>query len=101
MASDAVKQMVTRIVKNDSAAKARLAEIWDQKKDSLADLNTYVDQTASLLEESQELNFKRWPIMNSTVHQNPRVEGSYAGEVNRVKDYISTRLTKFNQLVHK
>lgn len=101
VASDAVKQMVTRIVKNDSAAKARLAEIWDQKKDSLADLNTYVDQTASLLEESQELNFKRWPIMNSTVHQNPRVEGSYAGEVNRVKNYISTRLTKFNQLVHK
>ena len=101
VASDAVKQMVTRIVKNDSAAKARLAEIWDQKKDSLADLKNYVDQTASLLEESQELNFKRWPIMNSTVHQNPRVEGSYAGEVNRVKDYISTRLTKFNQLVHK
>ena len=101
VASDAVKQMVTRIVKNDSAAKARLAEIWDQKKDSLADLNNYVDQTAALLEESQELNFKRWPIMNSTVHQNPRVEGSYAGEVNRVKDYISTRLTKFNQLVHK
>lgn len=101
VASDAVKQMVTRIVKNDSAAKARLAEIWDQKKASLADLNTYVDQTAALLEESQELNFKRWPIMNATVHQNPRIEGSYEGEVKRVKDYISDRLTKFNQLVHK
>ena len=101
VASDAVKQMVTRIVKNDSSAKARLAEIWGQSKGSLADLNSYVDQTATLLEESQQLNFKRWPIMNEWVHQNPRIDGSYAGEVKRVKDYITNRLTKFDQLVNK
>ena len=101
VASDAVKQMVTRIVKNDSSAKARLAEIWGQSKGSLANLNSYVDQTATLLEESQQLNFKRWPIMNEWVHQNPRIEGSYSGEVKRVKDYITNRLTKFDQLVNK
>ena len=92
--------IVTRIVKNDSAARARLAELWDQNKASLSNLNAYVDQTAALLEESQQLNFKRWPIMNEWVHQNPNVEGSYSGEVKRVKDYITGRLTKFDQLVH-
>jgi hypothetical protein len=97
----AVENMVTRIVKEDKSAKARLAQIWDQKKGSLADLNNYVDQTAALLDESQQLNFKRWPIMNEWVHQNPRIEGSYAGEVKRVKDYITGRLTKFDDLVHK
>ena len=100
VASDAVRNMVNRIVKQDAAARERLCEIWDGSKGSLANLNTYVDETAALLEESQRLNFKRWPIMSQKVHQNPRVEGSYAGEVNRVKNYITSRLTKFDELVH-
>lgn len=99
VASDAVRNMVNRIVKQDPAAKERLRELWDGAKPSLATLNSYVDETSALLEESQELNFKRWPIMNQWVHQNPRVEGSYAGEVKRVKDYITARLTKFESLI--
>ena len=101
VASGSVRQMVDRIVKNDPASRARLAAIWDAYKGGLSNLNDYVDQTAALLKESQQLNFKRWPIMNEWVHQNPKVEGSYAGEVKRVKDYITARLTKFDQLVHR
>ncbi|MBR1886832.1 MAG: CotH kinase family protein [Bacteroidales bacterium] len=101
VASEAVRNMVNRIVKQDAAARERLCEIWDGGKGALANLNTYVDETAALLEESQQLNFKRWPIMNQTVHQNPRIEGSYAGEVSRVKNYITGRLTKFDSLVHQ
>lgn len=96
-----VRTMVTRIVKNDSAAHARLIELWDAAKPKLQDLNAYVDETAALLEESQQLNFKRWPILNSHVHQNPKTYGSYAGEVNAVKNYITNRLTRFDQLVRK
>lgn len=101
VASGSVLQMVNRIVKNDPAARTRLAALWDAHKGSLSNLNDYVDQTAALLKESQQLNFKRWPVMNEWVHQNPKIEGSYAGEVKRVKDYISARLSKFDQLVHK
>jgi hypothetical protein len=93
--------MVTRIVKEDSASRQRLKTLWSQSTGSLSSLNDYVDKTAALLEESQQLNFKRWPIMNEWVHQNPRIEGSYSGEVKRVKDYITNRLTKFDQLVNK
>ena len=99
VASDSVRKMVNRIVKQDSGARARLVEIWDQAKPKLQDLNDYVDETAKLLEESQQLNFKRWPILNQYVHQNPKTYGSYSGEVNNVKGYITKRLTKFDQLV--
>lgn len=101
VASWSVSQMVDRIVKDDPSARTRLKAIWSQSKGSLSSLNDYVDKTAALLEESQQLNFKRWPIMNDRVHQNPRIEGSYSGEVKRVKDYITARLTKFDQIVNK
>ena len=101
VAADAVRTMVNRIVKNDASAKARLVELWDEAKPKLADLNDYVDETAALLDESQQLNFKRWPILNQYVHQNPQVSGSYAGEVKVVKNYITGRLTKFDSLVRK
>ena len=99
VASSSVRTMVNRIVKKDTDARARLVEIWDQAKPKLENLNDYVDETAALLEESQQLNFKRWPILNQYVHQNPQVKGTYQGEVKVVKDYITGRLKKFDQLV--
>ena len=101
VAADAVRTMVTRIVKNDADAHARLVQIWDEVKPSLLDLNDYVDQTAALLDESQRLNFKRWPILNTYVHQNAQVKGTYAGEVGVVKNYITKRLTRFEELLKK
>ena len=101
VASDAVRSMVKRIVKGDSSAKARLVEIWDEVKPALMDLDDYVDETAALLDQSQELNFIRWPILNEYVHQNPRIYGSYSGEVNNIKAYITRRLIKFDELVRK
>ena len=51
-----------------------------------------VDNYASEMDKSQKLNFTRWNILNTRVHQNPRTYGSYAGEVNNVKNYISARI---------
>ncbi len=51
-----------------------------------------VDEYAAELSKSQELNFKRWDIMNTLVHGNPKIYGSYEAEVNNVKNYISARL---------
>lgn len=101
VAAGEVRSMVNRIVKNNASSKARLKEIWNGAKPSLADLNDYVDSTAALLEESQRLNFKRWPILSERVHQNPRATGSYSGEVKVVKDYITRRLSKFDELVNR
>ena len=96
-----VRKLVTRIVKNDSAAHSRLIELWNAAKPALSTLNDYVDETAELLNESQRLNFIRWPILNEYIHQNPRVYGTYTGEVNNVKSYITGRLTRFDELVRQ
>ena len=103
LASSAVKQMVSRIVKEDPKAKERLMEIWEEacKNGGLRDMNTYVNQTAAMLQESQELNFKRWPILSEKVHQNYQALGSYDAEVKVVKTYIEGRLSHFDQLIRK
>jgi len=64
----------------------------DQKFITEESLLATVDQYANDLEASQKLNFMRWDILNSTVHQNPRTYGSYAGEVENVKNYIRLRI---------
>ena len=100
VASGATRTMVSKIVKQDASARARLVELWNEAKPSLSTLNDYVDETAALLEESQTLNFKRWPILSQKVHQNNSPKGSYAGEVTVVKNYITRRLTRFDELVN-
>ena len=103
VASEAVRQMVTRIVKEDPKAKERLIELWEAacNEGDLKNLNTVVDQNAELLQEAQELNFKRWKILNQHVHMNFQALGSYDKEVQTVKNYIDGRLQKFDELVRR
>lgn len=100
-ASDAVREMTRKIVKEDPQAKQMLAELWTEayENGSLKTLPDYLDQTYLLLQESQELNFKRWKILNQTVHMNFQALGSYEAEVQFVKKCIEERLVKFDQYV--
>ena len=59
----------------------------------------YVEETAALLEESQRLNFLRWPILNQWVHMNFQALGSYEAEVGTVKTYIKERIPKLDELI--
>lgn len=100
-ASDAVREMTRKIVKEDPQAKQMLAELWTEayENGSLKTLPDYLDQTCLLLQESQELNFKRWKILNQQVHMNFQALGSYEAEVQFVKKCIEERLVKFDQYV--
>lgn len=81
----------------DSYFKQRIAEVWAYYRAtgqmSTAELETLVEDYRTLLEESQQLNFKRWPILSSQVHQNYQALGSYSREVDYVKSYISKRFS--------
>ena len=55
-------------------------------------LCTLVDSIAYELDEAQRLNFLRWNTLNSRVHQNPRVWGSYDAEVEALKDFLCGRI---------
>ena len=100
-ASDAVRDITRRIVKEDPEAKNLLAQYWNQALEggNLNSLPEYLDQTYVLLQESQELNFKRWDILNSQVHMNFQALGTYEAEVNFLKNCLKERLVKFDEYV--
>lgn len=100
-ASDAVRDITRRIVKEDPEAKNLLAQYWNQALDEgdLKTLPEYLDQTYVLLQESQELNFKRWDILDSQVHMNFQALGTYEAEVNFLKNCLKERLVKFDEYV--
>lgn len=90
-----MRSFVDRIVINDSQAKTRLVELWDEARQNglnQESLIACVDSLEEELQQSQELNFMRWPIMQDRVHQNPRIWGSYAEEVQNVRRFISERV---------
>lgn len=103
-ASEAVNQMNNRIIKNDPLAHAELVALWEEAKRNgldAASMLEYVDETVELLEESQELNFKRWPILNQWVHMNFQALGSYEAEVGTIRTYIQQRVTKLDELIKR
>lgn len=90
-----MRTLTTNII-NDNTTKAQLIDIWDEARHNGIDeesLLAFIDNMSEQLQESQKLNFTRWPILNQYVHQNPRIYGSYQGEVNNVKDYLKERIT--------
>lgn len=91
-----MQQFVSRIVKNSSVAQTRLSELWRAARSngsiSVESLIDYVDKTEQQLSQSQRLNFLRWPILDSKVHQNPQALGSYSAEVETVRKYLRKRV---------
>ena len=90
------KSIVDRIIITDTGSAVELRELWANVRYfngiNAEELQAYVDSVADELAESQRLNFLRWPIMNTKVHQNPKLWGSYAAEVKNVKDYLARRI---------
>jgi len=90
-----MKSFVNKIVINNAAAKAKMLDIWDEaRQGGLTEKNlvAYIDSMETALQESQRLNFIRWPIMNQYVHQNAHLWGSYQAEVENVRSFMKERL---------
>lgn len=90
-----MRSFVNRIL-SDDAAYQQLNQLWrENRKEGLLDEKTlvaYVDSMAEEMEASANLNFIRWPILNSTVHQNVSALGSFEAEVDVLRNYIPARL---------
>ena len=100
-----MKNLVTRIIKEDPVANAQLKEMWNKLREdgtlSEEALAAFIDQTEELLDESQKLNFTRWKILNKKFHQNFQALGSYEAEVGTVRDYINERLSRLDVLINR
>lgn len=86
----------------DSSAAEQKA-IWSEARNhggiNAASLLAYVDSVAADISQSRELNFMRWNILNTRVHMNPMVYGSYEGELNALKNFLSTRVAWMDKKV--
>ncbi|MCL1942034.1 MAG: CotH kinase family protein [Candidatus Azobacteroides sp.] len=89
------RDVVNRLFSDEDFV-SRLKEIYSDYRDrgilTKEALLQVVDNYAAEINQSQQLNFMRWNILNTIVHMNPRTYGSYEGEVNNVKNYISNRI---------
>jgi len=90
-----MRGVVERIL-SDETFMTELKETYAHYRDrgtiTEATLVKVIDDYEEMMNESQRLNFVRWPIMNSSVHMNPRVYGSYAAEVENVRNYVRGRI---------
>lgn len=94
-AAGGTRDFVRRIFSDDAVVE-QLREIYSYYRDrniiSGEALTQVVDSCSAMLELAQDLNFKRWNIMNVKVHENPVVHGSYEAEVENVRNYVSNRV---------
>ncbi len=56
-------------------------------------LMNFIDSVKTMLEEPQRRNYQRWPILNQYVWPNAKIPGSYQGEVDYLKEWLTARLT--------
>lgn len=90
-----METFVDNIVVRNANARAQLYEIWDEaRQGGLTEENmvAFIDSLEQALDQSQQLNFTRWPIMNTYVHQNPVLWGSYKAEVQNVHRFMKERI---------
>ena len=95
--ADGMREFTDRLLA-DPAFFAEMKSIYASYRESgelsIDSLLKVVDDYASLLDESQKLNFMRWNIMNRKVHMNPVVHGSYEAEVQNIKTFLTKRIKK-------
>ena len=90
-----MRLFVDNIAVHNKKAREKMVEIWDEARHNgitKEHLLEVINEEAAYLQESQKLNFMRWPVMDTLVHQNPVVWGSYDAEVQNVRRFIEERL---------
>lgn len=78
----------------DPAFELKVKMAWKKMKDEgrLTDLFLYIENRAKFFKGAQRNNFKKWPILNTYVWPNRVVTGSYRGEIDAMKDWLTLRI---------
>ena len=92
-AANGVKSLIPRIINTTRDLQCEEWSIARLDRGLSADQMIHlVDSLASEDDASQQLNFTRWPILSSYVHQNFQALGSYTAEVEFMKRYVRSRM---------
>ncbi|MEA4917813.1 CotH kinase family protein [Proteiniphilum sp.] len=79
----------------DPQFKAKVKQMW-QTINITDDILRYIDETAAMLEKSQQLNFRRWDIMNIRVSVGGIPMGSYEKEVECDRTFFINHMNWLN-----
>ncbi len=80
---------------SDTIFKKKVKERWTQLRQNKLSNNTIlgtVDSFSNVLSAAQNRNFRQWNILSIYVWPNKKVNGSYTGEVEYLKSWLSQRL---------
>ena len=69
---------------------------WQQLRESFLNtdsVNAWIDSMASYLDESQQRNFQKWPIIGQYIDWNYFIGQTYQEEIDYLKDWIAARST--------
>ncbi len=73
---------------------------WEElRNDELAldSILAFVDEKALLLEPVVDRNFQRWPVLDGYVMPSPFTPGTYEGEIDAMKSFITDRMDWMDQ----
>ena len=97
-----MRYFAQRVFLKDPATTGEIHDIWAQAREnglSAEWLNELVATTAAELDQSQKLNFMRWPILDQWVHMNPQVAKSYEGELKVLNRYIDAQMAHLDEVI--
>lgn len=80
----------------DHSFRNRLGGRWESLRAGVLStdrIHARIDSISTLLNESQQRNFQRWPVLGRYVWPNFYVGPTYQSEVNWLKNWISMRVT--------
>ncbi len=89
------KQWINLLMK-DKVFRNKVRKRWNEINTNKLPLSSFIDALASKLEVSQKKNFIKWNILNEKVYLNFQVSGTFGGEVNYLKNYLSNRISWLN-----
>jgi len=91
--NDGTRNMMKRIIDN---LKPDIKQTWASYRDAghitEQALLQVIDDYVNEIDASQKLNFLRWKVLDSNIHQNYQALGAYGAEVQVVKDYLTARI---------
>lgn len=83
-----------RMINDPDFASSFSCRYFDLRKNilSLDSINKLIDFNVQILDEAQERNYQKWPILSTYIWPNQFVGNSYEGEITFLKDWIKKRL---------
>ena len=90
------KQWINRLML-DRVFRNKVRKRWNEiYNDKLNTIIPFIDILSAQMTASQQKNFIKWPILNEKVYLNLQISGSYIGEVNYLKSYLTSRISWLN-----